>query len=86
MKDWLYITPNNLYAISKARNNRLWIDIFGEKEQYYICKYSEKYSRYYIFRSEDTIENCLIWFRDNRIISGDEMEYQNQMLYGRKSK
>lgn len=78
----LYTTPSGEYTICTFYDE-LWKETFGNIEIFYICRevqrdkttVSTQITRY-IFRTEETLDKCFVWFYNKRIISHDELLFQ----------
>lgn len=86
----LYTTPNEEYCIeeySYPYEERILKD--EETISYYIFKKKKEKksaleSDWYLFREEMSIENCLKWLLQNKIISKDEYSYELDKLTPRQ--
>ena len=77
----IYTTPNGEWTIIKPNSNLEWVNIFGNIENYLICKNNkldenekENYTVLYFVKD---LNSAFRWLRYvTKSISSDEMKYQ----------
>lgn len=72
--NFIYTTPNGQWSINEQE------DMFGSESFYVIYRQHQPESWYPYKLVGNSLYSCFVWFRWNKIISGDEMRYQISLI------